>query len=117
MLEALPGAPESLTDRDELESLARASATHRRLARVDGAERAPSGKASCRECKQPIARATWRIRLTIYEEGQFTNAGFIHFACRVPYFEGHEVLAALLQFSPGLADEDREDLMKAYQGA
>jgi hypothetical protein len=54
-------------------------------------------------------------RLVIYEEGQFTNAGFIHLACRASYFEGHEVLEALLQFSPGLADEDRNDLMRACQ--
>src|SRR5207342_3062287 len=48
LLEALPAAPGALSDRDDLERIARASAAHRRLPRVDGAERAPSGKALCR---------------------------------------------------------------------
>ncbi len=101
LLETLPGAPEGLAGRDELDRVARASAVHRRLARVDGAERAPSGQAKCRECKQLIERGTWRIRLVIYDEG-------------ASYFEGHGVLEPLLHFSPKLEDEERKDLAQAY---
>lgn len=117
LLEALPGAPGNLADRDDLERIARASAAHRRVPRVDGAERAPSGKASCRHCKEPIERGSWRIRLAIYDEGQFTGAGFIHLACGSSYFEGHDILEPLLHFSPKLADEERQDLTRAYQGS
>jgi hypothetical protein len=94
--------------------VAGASTAHRRLARVDGAERAPSGQARCRDCKQLIERGTWRIRLVIYDEGQFSSGGFIHLACRASYFEGHDVLEALLHFSPKLEDEERKDLTQAY---
>jgi hypothetical protein len=114
LLDALPGAPASLADRDDLERVARASAAHRRLPRVDGAERATSGQATCRHCRERIERGTWRIRLAIYEEGQFTSAGFIHLACRAAYFEGHDVLEPLLHFSPKLEDEERKDLTQAY---
>ena len=115
LLEALPGAPETLADQEELGRVARASAAHRRLARVDGAERSPSSKAACRHCREPIERGTWRIRLVIYEEGQFANAGFIHLGCRAGYFEGHDVLAPLLRFSPKLDEQELDDLKKAYQ--
>jgi hypothetical protein len=112
LLEALPNAPEELADRDELARVAHASAAHRRLPRVDGAERAPGGQAMCRHCRQPIEKGTWRIRLVIYDEGQFAKAGFIHLACRTPYFEGHDVLEPLLHFSPQLADDERKDLTR-----
>ena len=110
LLEALADAPDA-----ELERVARASAVHRRLARVDGAERAPSGKAACRHCKEPIERGAWRIRLSIYEDGRFNPAGFIHMACRPGYFEDHDVLEAVLHFSPKLDDAEREELRQAYQ--
>jgi hypothetical protein len=115
LLETLPGAPEDLEGRDELERIATAGAAHRRLPRVDGAERSPSGQASCRHCKQPIEKGTWRIRLSIYDEGRFNAAGFIHLACRAPYFEDHDVLEPMLKFSPKLDDEDRKDLTRAYR--
>jgi len=114
LLETLPGAPESLAGREDLERVARANTAHRRLPRVDGAELSPSGQAKCRECKELIAKGTWRIRLVIYDEGQFNPAGFIHLACRASYFEGHDVLEPLLHFSPKLGDEERKDLTRAY---
>jgi hypothetical protein len=115
LLEALPGAPEDLAGRDDLSRVASASAAHRRLARVDGAERSPSGQASCRQCKQAIEKGSWRIRLAIYDEGRFNAAGFIHLACRAPYFENHDVLEPMLKFSPKLEDEERNELTREYQ--
>jgi hypothetical protein len=112
LLEALPGAPVSLED---VERVARASAVHRRLARVDGAETSPSGQALCRHCKQRIEKGTWRIRLAIYDAGRFASAGFLHLGCRPEYFEGHDVLEAMLHFSSKLDDEAREQLTSAYR--
>src|SRR5216117_3347280 len=60
VLEALTEAPPSVPDRAALERAARGSSAHRRLPRIDGAERAPSGQAKCRSCKQPIERGAWR---------------------------------------------------------
>jgi len=117
LLEALPGAPSSLSDRDDLERVARTSAAHRRLPRVDGAERAPSGQAACRHCKERIEKGSWRIRLAIYDEGQFGGAGFIHLACRGSYFEGQDVLEPMLHFSSKLGDEDRKELTAAYEAS
>src|SRR5437764_11213194 len=61
LLQVLPET--DAADRDWLERAARGSLAHRRLPRIDGAERSPSGQARCRNCRQSIERGTWRIRL------------------------------------------------------
>jgi len=112
LLETL-GAP--VPDREALERAARASAAHKRVPRIDGAERSPTSQARCRECKQPVEKGAWRIRLVWYEEGRFTPSGYVHLACRESYFETtDDVLAQVLHFSAELGDADREDLKRAW---
>lgn len=111
ILQTLAESRGGVPDAAALEQAARASSAHRRLPRVDGAERSPSGQARCRSCKKPIPRDTWRIRLVFFEEGRFLPGGFIHLDCRGDYFEGHDVLGPLLYFSVGLGDADRDELM------
>ena len=114
-LEAVGATAQELPDRERLECAARSGLAHRRLPRIDGAERAPSGQAHCRSCRQIIERTTWRIRLVFYEEGRFSAGGTVHLACRRLYFETDEdIIDRLLLFSPGLSDEDREELRGAY---
>ena len=48
-----------------------AGIAHRRLPRVNGAERAPTGRARCRSCRELIDTGTWRISLTFFEEYRF----------------------------------------------
>lgn len=112
MLQALGETPEGVPGRDALERAARASSAHRRLQRIDGAERSPSGQAKCRSCRERIERGSWRIRLVYFEEGRFTPGGFVHLACRQAHFEGHGVLEAALHFSPDLSDDDRAELTR-----
>lgn len=113
LLQALESAPADLPGRERLEHLARHGRAHRRLPRIDGAERAPSSQAKCRSCHESIARGTWRIRLVYFEEGRFTPGGFVHVACRTTHFESDEVLERALHFSPDLSAEDRGDLTRA----
>jgi len=117
LLEALPDAPDILSDRDVLEHSAQATLAHRRLRRVDGAERARSGQAKCRSCGARIEREEWRIRLTFYEEGRFSPGGFLHVNCHRAYFEGNDALDRVLHFSPDLDEQGREELTRAYQRA
>ena len=115
MLEALEQNRAAAPDPDALERAARGNAAQRRLQRIDGAERSPTGQAKCRQCHEPIAKGNWRVRLVFYEEGRFSPSGFVHLGCRRDYFETDDVLAPLLHFSPDLTDEDRADLMRACQ--
>ena len=113
VLETLGQPSENVPEREALERAARGSSAHRRLPRIDGAQRAPTGQAKCRSCHQPIARGTWRIRLVFFEEGRFSPAGFVHLACRKAYFESCDIRDPLLHFSPGLNDEERGELLRA----
>ena len=112
-LQALDEAPGSVPDQERLERAARSSLAQRRLPRIDGAERAPSGQAKCRSCRQPIGRGSWRIRLVFYEEGRFAPGGSVHLDCRKAYFETGDVLEQVLHFSPDLSDSEREELRRA----
>lgn len=115
LLQALAETREDVPDRERLERAARGSVAHRRLPRIDGAERAPSGQAKCRSCREPIARGSWRIRLVFYDEGRFSPGGFVHLECRQAYFETGDILDQLLQFSPALSEGEREELKLACQ--
>ena len=110
---SLAEAPAELPDRAELERIAAASLAQPRLTRIDGAERAPTSQARCRQCKEPIEKGSWRIRLVFHEEGTFSPGGFLHLACRAPYFETDAVLDALMHFSSALNDGERHALRAA----
>jgi hypothetical protein len=114
LLETLAETRVPVPDRAMLERAARASLAHRRLPRIDGAERAPSGQATCRHCRQPIPRGSWRIRLAFYQDGRFTPGGSIHVECREAYFETADILAPVLHFSPKLSDDERAELEAAF---
>jgi hypothetical protein len=85
---------------------------HDRLPRVNGADRAPTGRALCRSCREPIAKGAWRISLVFYDEleGRFEPAGFIHPKCAKEYLGTNDVVARLQHFSPALPTNDIEEL-------
>jgi hypothetical protein len=115
-LEALAGRTEPLDDRDRLEQEAKRGLAHRRLPRIDGAERAPTGRATCRSCREPIPKDAWRIRLVFYEEGRFEPSGYVHVPCSGAYFETTDVLARLQRFAPDLRAEDTEEIRRELEG-
>lgn len=115
LLQALGETGKTVPDREQLERAARGSLAHRRLPRIDGAERAPSGQAGCRHCRDTIERGTWRIRLVHYDEGRFSPGGYVHLGCRKAYFETDDILDQVLHFSPTLSEADREELQRAFQ--
>jgi hypothetical protein len=115
-LEGLEVTTGGVPDRETLERAARWSATYRRVPRIDGAERSPSGQARCRCCHEAIARGHWRIRIVFYMEGRFSAGGYVHLSCRKAYFETEAVLDQALHFSPALSEADREEFIRAAQG-
>lgn len=118
MLETLGQTPAgSVPEPEALERAARGNSAQRRLPRISGAERSPTGQAKCRSCHEAIARGEWRIRLVFYEEGRFNPAGFVHLDCREKYFETRDILAPLLHFSQDLSEEDRSELVRALDDA
>jgi len=115
-LEALEATPD-LADRDQLVEEARLGIAHPRLTRVTRAERATSGRATCRSCREPIAKDTWRLVLLYNEEGRFVPSGFIHVPCAQAYLGTTAAMARLRYFSPTLTQADIEEIGSAIHEA
>lgn len=105
-LEVLPA---ELEDPEELRALAELGRDHHRLARVERVERAPSGRARCRECKELIAKGDYRIALTIWEEGRFSPMGFVHVRCAAAYFGTLTSIDERIRAAPGPLGADDKD--------
>lgn len=88
---------------------------HRRLARVDKIDRAPTGRARCRNCRKPIEKDSWRIGLAFFEEYRFQPSGFIHAACTGEYFGTTEVMDRILHFNPLLSAGELEGIAAALR--
>jgi hypothetical protein len=104
-LETLEARSEPLDGGERLAAEARLGIAHRRLPRIDGLERSPSGRAECRACRAVIEKGAWRIRLVFYEEGRFAPSGFVHVRCARPYFETTDIVARLRHFSRDVDEE------------
>lgn len=100
-------------DLEHFHALARAVAlglAHRRVERINTVERAASGRARCRHCREPIGKGEWRIGLVFFEEGMTNAAGFLHVSCAGSYFGTTDLLDRLVHFGDGLQDADIEEL-------
>jgi hypothetical protein len=110
LLAGLESATIEIPDREALERAARGAMTLPRLVRIDGAERSPSSQARCRQCREPIDKGTWRIRLVFHEEGTFSPGGYVHMDCRRAYFETTDLVEHVLHFSAALEAAEQEAL-------
>ena len=110
-LETLPSA--LVANAAELAASAEFGIAHRRVPRVHGAERASTGRARCRSCRELIGQGEWRIPLIFFEEFRFAPSGFIHAGCAREYFETTELLDRIRHFRPELAEDDVHDLQDA----
>lgn len=109
-LEALQATPGRIVDFVQLEHAARHALTHRRLPRIDGAQRASSGQAHCRHCHKLIERGMWRIRLVYYQEGRFEPSGYVHLRCAPVYFQTADMIDHVRHFSPALTEADLAEI-------
>jgi hypothetical protein len=105
-LEALTTTTVDVPDRVMLEHEAALGVAHHRAPRVSTAGLAPTGRATCRGCKEAIAKDTWRIALVFYEDGRFVPSGFVHASCASSYLETIDLLPRIRHFSPDLTDAD-----------
>ena len=93
-------------DVGELRAIAECGVAHRRVPRINGASRAPTGRARCRSCRELIDKDAWRIELVYFEGYRFEPSGYIHAECAADYFDTTEILDRIRFFSPELAPVD-----------
>lgn len=110
LLEALEATTATVDRREWLQSQAEQSQAHRRLPRIDGAQRAPTGRARCRCCRESIDKGSWRVSLVYYEEARFQPSGFIHARCSQEYFDTGDVIGRVKHFRPALTEGDLDEL-------
>lgn len=113
LLAALDAASEPIAEREQLRALAEASRAHPRLERLASAERAPSGRAHCRLCRELIEKGHWRLSLQAFEEGRMSPIGSIHLECAEAYFGTADILERIQRLTPGLDDAQRDDLAQS----
>ena len=114
--EALSQFTGEVPGRDEIEKLL-AEADETAVA-FPHAERAPTGRSSCLQCHEPIAKGA--LRVAVEREVDVAGmarmgAGYLHPGCAAEYTGTDDLLALLLKNSPKLGDEDREELRALSQ--
>jgi hypothetical protein len=92
VLEQSQAAP---NEREALTRLVQDGIAHPRLCRLAKAERASSGRARCRHCRELIEQGALRLSLQMFEEGRFNPMGTIHASCAVHYFGVEPVIERL----------------------
>lgn len=117
-LQTLETHADPLDDAERLASAAKLGIEHPRVPRIDGAARAPSGRATCRSCRVTIDKGAWRIGLVYFESesGRFEASGFIHARCAPSYFDTPDVLERVKHFSRELSDENLQELRAELEG-
>jgi hypothetical protein len=100
----------AIEDRDGLLRMAEFGAEHRRLPRLGRAERASSGRAHCRQCRELIPKGEFRLALQMFEEGRMSPIGYIHVACAEAYFGTRDILGRVRRLTPELSDEDTREI-------
>jgi poly(ADP-ribose) polymerase-like protein len=112
------GATQGAATEAQLQQLAEAARfgiAHRRVPRLHGAERATSGRAHCRSCRELIAKGTWRLPLVFFEDYRFNPGGYLHAHCARNYFETTAILDRVRHFSPELREPELAEVAGAIE--
>ena len=113
LLPVLEASSDEQPDQALLLETARSGIEHHRLPRMLRVERASSGRAHCRSCRELIAKGDWRFALQMFEEGRPTPIGTIHASCAEAYFGTADVLPRAQRLTPDLSEAELDDLRKA----
>ena len=120
-LELLAGVEPEGISRDELgvaqalRPAAEFGIEHRRVPRLDTVDRAPTGRARCRSCRELIEKDSWRIGLVFFEEYRFEPSGYIHIGCAREYFGTVDILERVAYFNRSLSDSELGEIAKALK--
>ena len=100
----------ALADREWLWRAVQFGIEHPRAARIARAERASSGRATCRQCRELIEKGAFRIALHMFEEGRMSPIGTIHARCGAAYFGTIDVVDRIERLTPELQPDDLAEI-------
>lgn len=122
-LELLDGVEAAGISRDELavaqalRPAAEFGIEHRRVPRIDTVDRAPTGRARCRSCRELIEKHGWRIGLVFFEEYRFQPSGYIHAGCAEVYFGTTDLRNRIAYFNHELTEDELKEVARALRSA
>jgi hypothetical protein len=108
-LAALDSLGEPTPAAEAFRPLARLVANHERLPRLGTVSQAPTGRARCRHCREPIAKGSYRVSLEVVTEGIRDAWGFVHARCAHDYFDA-DLPAVFAALGVALRDEVQAEL-------
>lgn len=94
-----------------LEAIAKLGVEHPRLQRVATTQRAKTGRASCRHCREAIGKDSLRIALQYFEDARFTPSGFLHPGCATAYVGTPRVVEAVARAGTDLSPQELDLLL------
>ncbi|OQX67994.1 MAG: hypothetical protein B6A08_12485 [Sorangiineae bacterium NIC37A_2] len=102
---------------EELKALAAIGVEHPRWTRPAHVERATTGRAKCRHCREAIAAGSLRIALEFVEDGMINPSGFLHPTCALAYLGSTEHILERMIRSSELNDEEVAELQGALSSS
>ena len=102
---------------EELKALAAIGVEHPRWTRPAHVERASTGRAKCRHCREAIAAGSLRIALEFVEDGMINPSGFLHPTCALAYLGSTEHILERMSRSSELAEEEFAELAAALSAS
>ena len=111
----LESCNQPIPDAAWLREAVRVGLQYQRLPRLLRAERATSGKAHCRQCRELVNKGSWRLALQVFEEGRMQGIGTIHLECALAYFDTVEILDRIERLTEGLTPTDLSEIERCCQ--
>ena len=112
LLEALEQTEQHIEARAELIAVARQGIERPKLSSIGRAERAPSGRARCRQCRELIEKEDYRLVVERIEDGMLSPGGFIHARCAVARAGPDGLVERVRRRTKGLTEEELESVVE-----
>lgn len=113
---ALEICSQPIPDSEWLRQAVSVGLAHERLPRLVRVERAPSGSAHCRECRELVDKGSWRLALQMFEEGRMQPIGTIHAECAEAYFGTNDILDRIKRLTEGLQPAELSEIEHLIRG-
>ncbi len=113
---ALETCSQTIPELEWLRQAISAGLAHDRVPRLLRAERAPSGSAHCRQCRELVSKGSWRLALQMFEEGRMQPIGTIHAECAEAYFGTTEILDRIERLTDGLELDELAEIESRMNG-
>lgn len=117
LAEALASYDGEVADRETLERIAAEGVANPKLAEVVRVERSPTGRATCQQCHEKIAKDELRVAIEKDVEGMMPTTSFVHLRCARTNLGETGLAEKLHRVSKALAPGDLEELDRTLSAA